>query len=214
MFGSSVQTEALFLITSTIYFHIHSDRLVAMASTSTVSDDALSPYWSDQVPGRQQLNNIVQIDYYMRSHSGGLVHDFIDIWAMNIFGKVTAKNPYYWATLPSSYAIHFQRLQFRLKLLKHVALAPMEKSDSMDVKRYLAHLDRTIDAMFDDAKEVYDNNQMDKNWRSNIFNCYLLVEFHCQKHKPDDVKKALKKHPGLFDLVVDDLSACTDQSLT
>lgn len=124
---------------------------------------------------------------------------------------MTANNPYYWATFLSSYVIHFQWLQFRLKLLIYVASAPREKSDLTDVKRYLAHLDHTIDAIFDEAKEAYEKKQMDEDWRSAIFDRYLLIEFHCQKHKPGDIKNAIKEHPMLYELNVDDLSEYTDQ---
>lgn len=181
-----------------------------MTSTIDISDKELSPYWSDQVPGTQKLNEIVQIEYYLRSQRGKQGDNFIDIWAFNTFAEVTKKNPYYWVTFPSSYSIHLQRLLFRLEVLKYVALAPKGKSDLMDVKRYLAHLDRTIDAMFDDAKDVHEKNQMNKDWRSAIFDRYLVVEFHCQRHKPHDIKSAIKGHPRLFDLTVDDLSEYID----
>jgi hypothetical protein len=178
------------------------DPPIFMAST----DDLASPYWSETVPNIKQLKDIIQIHYYLRPHRDGPDAQLVDIWALNLFGKITNKNPYYWATFPNTYAIHFKRLFFRLELLKYVASLPKGPTlDPTEAKRYLAHIDRTIDAMFDEAQDAMEAQEMNKDWRSSIFDRYLLVEFHAQRHTPYDVENVLEQVSDLWDMEVDTL---------
>lgn len=98
--------------------------------------------------------------------------------------------------MPSTYSNFLSRALFRLELLKILSKCPEKNHDLavsiqdyvLPVRQNLAHMDQTLDAVWEEAEVAIADGTMSASWHSPTFDRWLSVEFELQRHTPMDIK--------------------------
>ena len=164
------------------------------------SFEPLEDMWSEKVPANWKLQEIYQIKYSLMAD--GPNNEFTQVFANNILSR---DPPYTWVQVPNHYVlwldILFSWLSMWEWLIRNLSRGPA----LIAVKKYLAYLDRTLDAFF--AEVQANAEDMTPDWSSRILDYFLCKEYHIGRHSTQRVQEWLRENdPNLLLQHYDSLS--------
>jgi hypothetical protein len=127
-------------------------------------------------PNNQRIARIEQIEYDIRRSPDTPI---VTIYASN--NRCDGK-PYQWCNMPASYDDALHRILYKLELLKIVARSrAIDRIHTASVLKYLAHVDKTLDSIWEEAWKAQAEDPSMMGWRSDTLDRWLFIECHVQR---------------------------------
>jgi hypothetical protein len=127
-------------------------------------------------PNNQRIARIEQIEYTIHRSPDAQI---VTVYASN---NRCDGEPYPWCDMPVSYNNALHRIFYKLELLKLVARSrEVDRIHTASILRYLAHVDKTLDSIWEEAWKAQAEDALVAEWRSNTLDRWLLIECHVQR---------------------------------
>lgn len=146
-------------------------------------------------PTTIQLSNTAQIEYSFwkySKHDKNLIHvrAFNNCRPITNPG-VTDPNPYPWRVIPVAYSMSINFALYRLEILKVAAKDTVANGGNRNhietAAINLHYLDMVLDQFWDNASVAVEADEMNGDWRCDVFDRWLRAEFYIHKHSPDAI---------------------------
>jgi hypothetical protein len=156
-------------------------------------------------PSTIRLQRIKQIVYETKQTTDDIRTNLVSVFSLNLNIPRSIDNPYLWRRFPYAYHKHLNRIFFRLDIfLLGIEYDKAEKSRMALLQRHLVYHDSILDAIFEEARVAGDSDLITQDWRSTTLNSWLLIEYHVQRHSPEDVQRFMTESEGNCTLLEQD----------
>jgi hypothetical protein len=169
-------------------------------------DPSAFKYWPDAPPKRmQELHLIFQIQYTVPQEipkeyeaSGTVPVLSRNLYIMKARPNDVAARGRLWRELPHRYEEPLRRIIYQMNLYIYVTSALTDKKapqyspeyvdqdrEATDILRdYLKYTDTVMDEIWDEVLKATEANEFNPDWRSKVFDEWLLKEYYVKKHSP------------------------------